>query len=78
MEKGLGVLVDKLNLSEQCAAAAESQQHAGLLCKGITETENSLSHFTQHLSPEILCSVLVPAIKKQCGQAGKGPVKGHN
>ena len=28
-------------------------------------------------TPGILCSVLVPAVQKSCGQAGEGPEKGH-
>lgn len=82
MEKGLGVLVDKLNMSEQWAAAGESQQDAGLHLQEAHQQKQRSCYPTPRstcqATPEIPCSVLFPAIQKRCGQAGKGPVKGHN
>lgn len=82
--KGLGVLVDKLNLREQRTSATENQQDAGLHLQECHHQKQRSCYpsptplSTCQATPEILCSVWVPAIQKQCGQAGKGPVKGHN
>lgn len=81
VEKALGVLGDKLNLSEQCADAADS--HGCWAASARTSQQKQRSCCPTPLStcqatPEILPSVLVPAIQKLCGQAGKGPVKSHN
>ena len=40
----------------------KSLSHSGIMCQATVE---------------ILCSVLVPAVQKRYGQAGKGPGKGH-
>lgn len=68
MEKGLEVQVDKLNLSEQRPAAAENQQHAELHLQEHHQ-QKQRGYYPTPLStcqatPEILCSILVPAIQK--------------
>ncbi|PKU46993.1 rna-directed dna polymerase from mobile element jockey-like [Limosa lapponica baueri] len=79
MERDLGFLLDnKLNMSEQCAVAADrmlghQQGH---------HQQRQRSHYPTLLStcqatPGMLCSVLVTAMQKRCGQAGEGPEKGH-
>ncbi|KAK4810664.1 LOW QUALITY PROTEIN: hypothetical protein QYF61_007464 [Mycteria americana] len=80
MERDLGVLVDnKLNMSEQCAAVAKKANRMLGCIKGITSIDKEViiplhSALATH---GILCSVLIPAIQKRCGQAGEGPEKGH-
>ena len=59
----------------------EGQQDAVLHQKGHHQ-QRERSHYPALLSagqatPGVLCTVLVPSIQKGCGQAGRGPEKGH-
>uniref|UniRef100_A0A8D0EXH0 Uncharacterized protein n=1 Tax=Strix occidentalis caurina TaxID=311401 RepID=A0A8D0EXH0_STROC len=82
VERDRGVLVNsKLNMSEQCAAAAKKAHRVlGCINKGITSREKviipTLLSACQ-ATPGILCLVLVPAIRKRYGQGGDSPEKGH-
>ncbi|GAB0176921.1 mitochondrial enolase superfamily member 1 [Grus japonensis] len=80
VERDLGVLVDsKLNMSEQCAAVAKkANRMLGCINKGITSRDKVIIPlYSVPVTPGILCSVLVPAMQKRCGQAGEGPEEGH-
>ncbi|GAB0183754.1 cAMP-dependent protein kinase inhibitor alpha [Grus japonensis] len=81
VERDLGVLGDnKLNMSEQCAAAAKKANRVlGCINKGIASRDEEvvIPLSASQATPGTLCSVLVPTIQKRCGQAGEGPEKGH-
>ncbi|GAB0182576.1 mitochondrial enolase superfamily member 1 [Grus japonensis] len=81
VERHLGFLVDsKLNMSEQCAAAAkQANRMLGCINKGLTSRDDEViiplySVIVRPLTGHsgILSSVLVP-----CGQAGEGPEEGQ-
>ncbi|KAK4817764.1 hypothetical protein QYF61_026987 [Mycteria americana] len=74
-ERDLGVLADnKLNVSEQCAAAAvKANQRLGCTCRGITSRERDviIALSACQASPGVLCPVPVPTIQERCRQSGE-------
>ena len=79
VERDLGVLMDnKHNMSEHCAAGAKkANRMLGCINKGITSRDKEVIIPLYSVLVRLLCSVLVPAIQKRCGQAGEVPEKGH-
>ncbi|GAB0181709.1 hypothetical protein GRJ2_000636200 [Grus japonensis] len=80
VERNLGVLVDnKLNTNKQCAAGAkQANRMLGCTNKDITSRDKVIIPLSAcQATSGILCSVLVPAVQKRCGQAGEGPEMGH-
>ena len=78
-ERDPGVLVDKLNTSQQCAAAAtKANLILGCICGDITsrDGDTSVPLSAHQAAPGLPCPALVPTIQK-CRQTGEGPKEGH-
>lgn len=75
--EGPGVQQGRYKWTLCCCCSKARQQEAGL-----HHQQRYTSHHPALLSacqatPGVLCSVLVPAIQKSCGQAGEGPENSH-
>jgi len=83
VERDLEVLVhSKLNMSEQCAAAAkQANTLLGCINKRITSRDKEviIPLYSECLSVHIWNTMFIfgPAMQKRCGQAGEGPEQGH-
>lgn len=78
VDRDLSVLVDHhLNMSEQCAAVTKkykAKSMLGCISKCIPSRDKEIISIVCSVlvRPQVLRSVVVPAIPKRCGQSGQG------
>lgn len=74
------VLMDKLNMSRQRAAAAtKANRMLGCIHRDTTSRDRDaiIPLSACQVTSSMLCPVLVPTIQKRCGRTGQGPKEGH-